>query len=440
MKSVLIRGGQLISNDPKIGTGSFDVRIEGERIAEVGKLRRRSGEEVIDARGCAVLPGFVQAHVHLCQVMFRGMADDLALLPWLAQRIWPLEAAHSAASLRASAELGLAEMIASGTTSILDMGTTRHHDEVFAAMERSGIRGFSGKTMMDRGENALLETTEGSLEESCRLADRWHGAADGRLHYAFAPRFILSCTEELIRKTALASKERPGTLVHTHAAEHADERKAVKEMLGEEDIRLLEKWGVSGPNAILAHGVQLRAAERKRLSRLGTRIIHCPSANLKLASGIADVPKMLEAGIVVGLGADGAPCNNRLDPFTELRSAALLAKSRGDATALPAAQALHVATRGGAEALGYSDVGVLAPGWRADLQVVRIDQLHHLPGGSPESRIVYASLPSDVEHVFANGKQLLRSGELTTLDPSKIVRNVMRESKKLLARVGPEFS
>lgn len=421
-----------------------DLVIEDGEIVALGKVPRRAREEikargeVIDASGCAVIPGLVQAHVHLCQTLFRGMADELPLLPWLKRRIWPLEAAHDRASLRASARLGLCEMMRAGTTSILDMGTVHHHDVVFEVMKESGIRGFSGKAMMDRGAGVprgLKESTKSSLEESHRLCEKWHGAADGLLGYAYAPRFILSCSERLMREVAEAARER-AALMHTHAAEHADERAAVKEILGKDDIAALEEFGICGPQAVLAHGVQLTKREMKRLAALGTRIVHCPSANLTLASGIAQVPAMRDAGVVVGLGADGAPCNNRMDPWTELRQAALLAKVRmKNAAALPAMDALALATVDGARALGIDDeVGSLEPGKRADVAVVRIDDLHHEPGGDAVSRLVYAAVARDVEHVFVDGRPVVRSGETTTLRRESVLRGARREAKKLVKR------
>jgi 5-methylthioadenosine/S-adenosylhomocysteine deaminase len=193
----------------------------------------------------------------------------------------------------------------------------------------SGLRGLSGKAMMDAGDGVpagLLESHRRSVDESIELYDAFHGAGAGRVGYAFAPRFILSCSGDLLRETAAVAAER-GAWVHTHAAEHADERRAVRDALGREDVAALADVGIEGPRAVLAHGVQLTAAEMRAIAAARTRVVHCPSANLKLGSGIADVVALRAAGVVVGLGADGAPCNNRMDPFTELRQAALLANA-----------------------------------------------------------------------------------------------------------------
>jgi 5-methylthioadenosine/S-adenosylhomocysteine deaminase len=449
---ILIRGGTLVPCD---GTGTVaegDLLVEGGRITALGRIPHagRGGGRaelvrVIDARGCAVIPGFVQAHVHLCQVLFRGMADDLPLLAWLEQRIWPYEAAHDDASLSASAELGLLEMMLAGTTTILDMGTVHGYDAVFDACERAGIRAFGGKTMMDAGKGVpkgLRETTSSSLREADRLRASWAGKGNGRLAYAYAPRFILSCTESLFRGTAErahasakngGSKDR--TLLHSHVAEHPDERTAVRRALGDDDIALLRKWGFKGKNTLLAHGVQLTDDEIADVARDGTRIVHCPSANLKLGSGIARVHELARCGVQLALGADGAPCNNNLDPWVELRHAALLAKVRTGVTTLPARQALELATIEGARALGIDDeVGSLDVGKRADLVVVRMDAPHIEPGGDAWSRLVYGCTSKDVLHVMVDGKLVVRNREHTELDQDRVLSRARTHAKKLVAR------
>lgn len=419
-----------------------DVRVDGARIVGLGaSLAAQPGDDIIDATDCAIIPGLVQAHVHLCQALFRGLADDLPLLAWLKDRIWPFEGAHNEASLRASAELGVAEMVAAGTTTILDMGTVHHHDVVFDVLERSGLRAFSGKAMMDQGEGvpaSLRETTDASLRESARLADKWHGVADGRLRYAFAPRFILSCSDALLRGAVGLAAARPGTLLHSHAAEHADERAAVKKILGMDDVAALEAVGFAGPTAVLAHGVQLREEEMRHAAQLGTRFVHCPSANMKLASGIADVVSMRKAGLVVGLGADGAPCNNRMDPWTELRQAALLAKVvRKDAAALAAREAFELATIDGAKVLGLdAEVGSLEVGKRADVTVVRLDALHMTPDADVMTQLVYAATASDVRDVLVDGRVLYRDGMHQTLSAPEVRDNARREARSLMGRLG----
>ena len=286
---LVVHGGTVVTMDGKRRVVQGDVLVRDGEIIAIGRVPAGTRARSLDARGCVVVPGFVQAHVHLCQALFRGMADDLPLMTWLRRRIWPLEAAHDARSLGASARLGLYEMTRAGTTTILDMGTVREQDAVFEAMEASGIRGSSGKAMMDRGRGVpkgLRESTADSLRESEALHRRWSGK--GLLGYAFAPRFILSCTEKLLRETATMAASLDA-IVHSHAAEHRGERDEVRAQFGKDDVDVLASLGISGPRAVLAHGVQLTAAQKKACGRRGTRFVHCPSANLKLASGIAEI-------------------------------------------------------------------------------------------------------------------------------------------------------
>jgi cytosine/adenosine deaminase-related metal-dependent hydrolase len=440
----LIRGGVVVTCDAGSRVFDGDVLVRGKEISEIVPRGGRGKKEeprrptrVLDATGCAVIPGFVQAHVHLCQALFRGMADDLPLLEWLERRIWPLEAAHDEASLGASAELGLAEMIRAGTTTILDMGTVRHHDAVMAACLASGIRAVSGKTMMDRGERlprALLESTRASLRESERLAREWNGKGDGRLGYAFAPRFILSCSEALVRDAAALAREL-GLLIHTHAAEHPSEREAVRSALGDDDVAILRRWGVTGPRAVLAHGVQLTDDEVRALAQEGTKVVHCPSANLKLGSGIARIAELDRAGVALALGADGAPCNNPMDPWVELRHAALLAKVRSGTTTLPAERALRLATIDGARALGWEDrTGSIEVGKRADLAVVRIDGVHAEPGEDVVSKLVYACGARDVVDVMVDGELLVRRGEHTRYDAARVAARARERAREVVGR------
>jgi len=459
---VLVRGGHVATMDATRRVIDADVLVTRGRISALlpretarrgpaGRSERprraRAGTEqpaerphvrVIDASGCVVVPGFVQTHVHLCQALFRGMADELPLLAWLRERIWPLEAAHDEASLRASARLGVAEMMRAGTTTILDMGTVRHHDVVFEALRDSRIRAVSGKAMMDRGHGVpkgLRETTKESLRESERLIRDWHGAENGRLRYALAPRFILSCSEKLLRGAGELARA-TGTLVHSHAAEHPGEKAEVRAQLGKDDVDALASFGLAGPHVVLAHGVQLTRAQMRRCGRDGTRFVHCPSANLKLASGIADVVAMRQAGMIVGLGADGAPCNNRMDPFTELRQAALLAKVvQQNAAALSAMDALAMLTIEGARVLGLeAEIGSLEVGKRADLAVVRLDGLHAEPWGDPVSRLVYSGTAADVTDVLVDGLPVVSRGELRALEVPAVREDARREAEKIHRR------
>jgi len=302
------------------------------------------------------------------------------------------------------------------------------------------VRAMSGKALMDRGRGVpkrLRQSTRDSLRETEALARRWHGAEGGRLRYAHAPRFVLSCSERLMRDVAALAAEQ-GTWIHTHAAEHPAERLAVIQALGESDVRHLDRVGLLGPRSVLAHGVQLTRAEMRLLARRGARVAHCPSTNLKLASGIADVLAMQQVGIRVGIGADGAPCNNRMDALGEARLAALLSKARrGDARALDAHAALRLITIEGARALDLADeIGSIEVGKRADLVAVRVDGLHQVPSEDVVSSLAYASTAEDVRYVWVEGELRVDDGELRGLDVSAQLHEASREARKAASRAG----
>src|SRR5688572_21145076 len=210
MKSILIKGGTLLTMDEGDSIVRGNLLIRDGRITSIGQTGE-TADITIDASGCAVLPGFVQTHIHLCQTLFRGAADDLPLLDWLKKRVWPMEAAHTARSIRASSNLGVAELIKGGTTCALTMETVNHTEEVFKVIDETGFRAIVGKCMMDKGDDVpdgLHEETEASIAESLRLLQAWDGKADGRIRYCFAPRFALSCTKELMERVGTLARER----------------------------------------------------------------------------------------------------------------------------------------------------------------------------------------------------------------------------------------
>ncbi len=415
-----------------------EIVVEGAHIAEIRPQKRRdrpASQNAIDARGCVVLPGLIHSHLHACQTLCRNDASGMQLLDWLTQKIWPHEAAHDAASMRAAADLTFLECIASGATAALDMGSVHHYDSVFESACDLGFRLVGGKCMMDQGAKVpagLRETTASSMRESMRLVDRWHGAEDGRLRYAFAPRFVLSCSERLLKQVGEASIDR-GIRIHTHASENPTECEMVQAKTGLRNIDYFDRIGILGPHTTLAHCVWLSKGEERLLQTRQTSIAHCPSSNFKLASGVAPIPDFLERGITVGLGADGAPCNNNLDIFTEMRLAGLIHKPRFGATSMPAAQVLEMATLNGARALGLEDeVGALVPGMRADMVVVDLTGPHVAPVGDDIlSTIVFAAQGRDVRDVGIDGRCLYRNRQFVEVDAQKIIRNAERAAKRL---------
>ncbi|MFZ5470613.1 MAG: 5'-deoxyadenosine deaminase [Myxococcota bacterium] len=415
-----------------------DVLVREGRIAKVGKNLGKGPRRTLDASGKVIVPGLIHGHLHACQTLFRNRADGLELLDWLRERIWPFEAAHDRDSMRASADLTFAELIRSGATAALDMGTVRHYEAVFESARDCGFRLTGGKAMMDAGQGvpaSLRETTSDSLAESLRLAKAWHGAHEGRLRYAFAPRFVLSCSEALLREVAAQAKAL-GVRIHTHASESQAECDAVRQRTGMDNVTYLHSLGIAGPQVTLAHCVWLTAQEHRLLKESGTVVCHCPSSNLKLASGVAKVPELLGEGVPVCLGADGAPCNNNLDLFVEMRLAALLHKPRAGPLAMPPMQVLEMATLHGARALGLEEeIGSIEPGKRADLTVLELVAPHAVPAGDDVvAQLVYAGQSRDVTDVLIDGRVVMRNRELLTLDEPAVLAAAQEHAARLVDR------
>jgi 5-methylthioadenosine/S-adenosylhomocysteine deaminase len=438
-ESILIKNGTIVTMDQKNSIVRGDVLIRDGRIAEVAAEIVDTGSDVIEAAGCAVLPGFVQTHIHLCQTLFRGAADDLSLIDWLKKRIWPMEAAHTRESIRASAQVGIAEMIKGGTTCALTMETVRHTEEVLRVVEESGFRATVGKCMMDKGEGVpaeLHEESRASIDESLALISKWHGQADGRIRCCFAPRFAISCTHELLAEVGELAR-RHNVMIHTHASENKSECEIVEGDTGKRNIKYLDSVGITGPHVVLAHCVHLDTEEMETLMQTKTNVAHCPSSNLKLGSGLARVAEMLARRIPVSLGADGAPCNNRLDMFTEMRSAALLQKLAHGPEVLPAARVLRMATIDGAHALGLEqEIGSLETGKRADVILVDLNQLHSIPSPDVVSALVYSAQSTDVRTTIIDGRVVMRDRQLLTLNESSVIDKANREAKSLWERAG----
>lgn len=423
MTSLRITGARVVTMNDAMDVVDADLAIVDGRIVAMGHDVGHAHLPAVHVGGDWILPGFVQAHVHLCQTLFRHHAEDRRLLDWLRERVWPLEGAHDPQTLAISARVGIGELLLSGTTAVLDMGTVHHQDAIFEVARDAGIRGAFGKAMMDAGDTvpaSLIETTQASIDDSAALAARWHGADDGRLHYAWAPRFALSCTPDLQREVGRQAAA-GGHVIHTHANEQVDEIALVREQTGMSNIAWLEHLGLCGPRSVFAHGVHIDDDELGRLARSRTAICHCPSSNLKLGSGIADVPRLLDAGVRVALGADGAPCNNSLDALVEMRLAHLLQCGTRGPGALPAARVARLATRGGAEALGIDDrVGQIGVGFDADLVRIRRDDFRTGDGDDPYAAIVCAGARDLVRDVWVRGQRLVDDGVLVRDDADEL--------------------
>lgn len=442
MKRLLIKNGQLVTMNGNRDIFKGDVLIEANRILSIAPEIKVENCDVIDAAGLVLIPGLIQTHIHLTQTLLRGQADDLELLDWLKKRVWPLEGAHTAESNYISAKLGICELIKGGTTSIIDMETVHHTESAFEALKETGYRAISGKCMMDYGKgvpSSLMEDTHESIEESVKLLKKWHGTTNGRIEYAFAPRFVVSCTEELLMCIKDLSSEY-GVKVHTHASENRGEIELVQKDRGMRNINYLHKLGLTGENLVLAHCIWLDDEEMKLLADTGTRIAHCPSSNMKLASGIAKIPELLEMGAQVSLAADGAPCNNNMDMFREMRHAALIQKARLlDPTTMPADTVFEMATLGGARAMGKeSDLGSLEVGKLADIVLVNLGVPHNAPweAGDTISQLVYSATAADVHTTIIDGNVVMKNRVLANIDETSLLKEANRVIKDQINKAG----
>jgi 5-methylthioadenosine/S-adenosylhomocysteine deaminase len=437
-RTLRLKGATLVTMNPRREIVRADLLVRGRTIASIGD-DDAPADDTLDLGGRVVMPGLVQTHVHLCQTLFRGEAEDKALLDWLRTRIWPLEAAHDAESIHASALLGCAELLRGGTTAILTLESVHQTESVFRAAADAGLYATIGKSLVDEGDGyppGFLQTTEEAIAETVDLFYQFHEAAGGRLHVAFAPRFALS-TSAAAHREALAHCMNHDLLIHTHASENRDEVAEVRRRTGLGNLAYLDSLGVLGPRLCAAHVVWPDDAEMDRLAATGTRVLHCPGSNLKLGSGIAPVVEMLERGIEVSLGADGAACNNRLDGFEEMRLAGLLQSVRRTPGALPAAKILEMATLGGARTLGLDKLmGSLEVGKRANLVALDVSGLHAQPGADLATTIVYGVRSSDVCLTMVDGEVLFRDGKLAKIDEAALAERCREAKRAVFRRAG----
>jgi cytosine/adenosine deaminase-related metal-dependent hydrolase len=423
------------------------IVIEGNRIIKIAKGKevqklKQSKVKIIDASRLVAIPGFVQTHIHLCQTLFRGMAEDLQLLDWLQKKIFPFEAAHNEKSIYYSAMIGIAELIRGGTTTILDMGSVNHHEQVIRAIGETGFRAFTGKAMMDINDayTKLKETTKAAINSTRDLAEKWHNSYNGRVKYAPAPRFVLSCSDECMKEAYEMTNHFDGMLFHTHASENHGEVQAIRERCKMDNVEFLHHLGVLSKKSVLAHCIHLNEIEIKIMKDTKTNIAHCPSSNLKLGSGLANVPRYLSEGISVSLGADGAPCNNNLNMFEEMRLAGLIQKPIHGPTAMPVKTIFEMATLGGAKALGLDkEIGSIEAGKKADIVLLDLQSIWNpLIQDEAEnlySTIVYSAKPANVDSVMIDGKWVYRKKDYTGIDEELILSDARKELKKLLKRI-----
>jgi cytosine/adenosine deaminase-related metal-dependent hydrolase len=437
---MLIAGTVIADPETVIPDGA--VVVEGETIAAVGDAEalREAYPDHERRELDLVAPGLVGGHVHSVQSLGRGIADDAALLDWLFDAVLPMEAAMDADATRAAAELGYLECLESGTTTVVDHLSVNHAGEAFEAAVETGIRARLGKVLMDKeSPDGLIEDTDAALAESESLIEEYHGAADGRVRYAVTPRFAVSCTEACLRGCRDLADRHDGVTIHTHASENEDEIAAVEKDTGMRNVLWLDEVGLTGPDVTLAHCVHTDEAEREVLAETDTVVTHCPSSNMKLASGIAPVQDYLDREITVALGNDGPPCNNTLDPFTEMRQASLLGKvDARDPTRLPAPTVLEMATTNGARAAGFDRLGALREGQCADVIGLTTDRTRATPVHDPLSHLVYAAHGDDVVFTMVDGRVRYDDGEHVGIDADAVRERATRHAERVVEEAGIE--
>ena len=420
------------------------VEIENDKIISIKqndeKYFSQKKQRVFRFDDLTLIPGFVQTHIHLCQTLFRGLADDLELLDWLQLRIFPYENAHNKNSLLSSVRLGINELLLSGTTTLLDMGTLRHQEVIFEELQSSGIRAIAGKCLIDKNDlfPAFKSDTKSELDEIYQLARTYHNTSNGKIKYGFAPRFVLSSSEKLLKESFEMKKNFPGSLFHTHSSENKHEIAEVKRRHKKENIEYFDSIGVIDDHSVFAHCIHVNDKETNLLKKNNVRGSHCPSSNLKLGSGIANIPNYLENGISVSLGADGAPCNNNLSVFNEMRLAALIQKPIHGSTVMDAKTVFKLATIEGAKALHlHNEIGSIEVGKKADLVLLNLNTNMHSMSANDEtiySDIVYTSSSDSVNSVMIEGEWKILNKKSLLYDQLELNQRSKEELKKLLRR------
>ena len=414
MGKLLLRAGRYLNPAGEIIAG--DIGIENGRILFCGATPANwTAYDTIDCREKLITPGLVNAHTHAAMTLFRSYADDMALMDWLQKKIWPAEANLTAEDVYWGSQLAIAEMLASGTTAFADMYFFM--DQVAQACVETGMR-----ASLSRGLIAVDGPgQEERFAENEQLFKDFHGAADGRITVMLGPHAPYTCPPRCMEKV-VAIAHRIGAEIHVHLSETKDEVEKCQRIYGKSPVALLDDLGVFDCGTLAAHCVWVSEQDIRILAEKKVRVVHNPSSNLKLASGAAPVSAMLEAGVTVALGTDGATSNNKLDMLEEIRLASFLQKlDRMDPTALPSRQVLQMAHQGGAAAIGQGDVlGRIESGYKADLTIYNTTAPHWCPQHDLASILTYAAASADVSHTLVDGRVLYRNGEFTTIDIAKV--------------------
>ncbi|ARS89853.1 amidohydrolase [Natrarchaeobaculum aegyptiacum] len=427
MTTLSITGGQVLLPDGTVTRADVLVDQDSGEILETGA--DLEGDATLDAADSLVTPGFVNGHCHVAMTLLRGAADDKPLDAWLQEDIWPVEAELTPEDVRAGAELGILEMIKGGVTAFSDMYF--HVPEIATAVEKAGVRAVLGHTAITIGKDEA--DARADMEESLAVATDLDGAADGRISTTFQPHSLTTVGEEYLREYVPRARE-VGLPIHFHANETTNEVDPIVEEHGVRPLEYARDVGLLEAEDFVAHGVHVDGTEIDLLSETGASVIHCPASNMKLASGMAPVQRLREAGVTVGLGTDGAASNNDLSLLDEGRDAAMIGKlAAEDASAVPADAVVEMLTQGSADAMGLP-VGRLEAGAPADLAVIDLERPHLTPAHDLVSHLVYAAAASDVRHTVCDGQVLMRDREVTTLEEDAVLERASEAATQLFER------
>jgi cytosine/adenosine deaminase-related metal-dependent hydrolase len=420
--------------------------VVGNVIKDVGRsselLAKYSDCLTCDLERHIVIPGLISTHMHVVQSILRGTADDCDLVSWMCDRIWVMQGNIQPKEAYVAARLSIAEMLLGGTTTFLEsLWAERYGFEgLVQAVTESGIRGCLGKVVMDvnpdqpafrnKMHEGLVEGST-SLENAIKMWETHDGVADDRVKVWFG-------ATELLQRMCSVAREK-GIHITMHCLEESADRE-VFEQFNMSPMEYCESIGLLSDRAVLIHMVWVESDDMKRLQRTGTHIAHCPASNMKLASGFCPVPELLENGVNVGLGCDGAPCNNMLDMFQEMRLAAWIHKGKTlNPKVVSAEEALEMATINGAKAVGLAGpngIGSLEIGKKADFVAIKVDKAHQLPNYDPVSTVVYATNATDVKLVVVDGRVVVQDGKLMTMDEQEVIREGVKAGVAVIERAG----
>ena len=432
MARLLIRAMVLPMTGPDDFYEQGEIAIEGDRIVSVGPLGSAptgfKPDRILNLQQDVVMPGLINTHTHAAMTLLRGYADDMPLMPWLEQKIWPFEAKMTAEDIYWGSALAVCEMIRSGTTTMVDMYL--NEQETARAVLEAGTRAVLCRGMTGLDPKAASQ----ALAENIELYQKYNDAGSGRIKVVFGPHAPYTCPTEFL-KTVKQEADKLGAGLHIHVAETKAELTIIKEKYSTTPVRWLESLGFFGGHVIAAHCVYLDDEEIDIFKKYEVGVAHNPESNMKLNSGTAPITKMLAKGVTVGLGTDGTSSNNDLDMFGEMRSASFQQKLLGSSEALKAYEVLEMATVGGAKVTGFSDIGKLAPSYKADLISIDFSQPHFYPRFSIPSHLVYCARGSDVRTVMVDGKLLMEERQLLTMDQQRICEEVEKRAKRIAAEV-----